>query len=222
MLLALLQTFSLLELYVPELLVLVFTCSHGNRFCESTFQLIFQRTPRCTNWSRLTYFDSAWQQKAAGQAVRHRGRLMLDNIGVSLLIYIVLFSQSSERLVFCERNRIPRTETSHCSHSQTPCVPCVDPTSATQCFSTTILLKSQNNVRTTILYVVFEIFKAATCYVYVMLCFNCQSNMSKQANKLLFTAFGPTASARKSVLLPGPNGINSVTLVTRVKLIFQC
>lgn len=117
------QTFYFLKSYVPELRPLVFTWFHGNRFCESTFQLIFQCTPRCTNWSRLTYFDFAWQQKAAGQAVRHRGRLMLDNTGVSLLIYIVLFSQSSERLVFCERNKIPRTETSHCSHSQTPCVP---------------------------------------------------------------------------------------------------
>lgn len=37
---------------------------------------------------------------------------MLDNTGVSLRIYIVLFSQSCEHLVFCERNRTRRTETS--------------------------------------------------------------------------------------------------------------
>ena len=42
---------------------------------------------------------------------------MLDNIGVSLMmcVYIGIFSQSSERLVFCERNWIPRTETSLCA-----------------------------------------------------------------------------------------------------------
>lgn len=62
-------------------------------------------------WLCLTAEGKLWEME--------RERLMLDNTGV----YIVLFSQSCELLVFCERNRIPTNETSHCSCSQAPCGP---------------------------------------------------------------------------------------------------
>lgn len=106
------------------LCLFVLPCSHGNVFCESTLQLIFQCPPTPTpawkmdlGWLILTLLDSR------RQAVRNEEREtnVGQHWGVSQCrVYIVLFSQSCELLVFCERNRIPTNETSHCSCSQAP------------------------------------------------------------------------------------------------------
>lgn len=67
-------------------------------------------------WLCLTAEGKLWEMKRETNVGQHWGFSQCR-------VYIELFSQSCELLVFCERNRIPTNEKSHWSCSQAPCGP---------------------------------------------------------------------------------------------------